>query len=497
MASPLHSEQPIDAGPTNGWSRYWPWLLKAALLFCLLPFLVLSFFNQPVYDDYVNAARTALHGVWGVQKYLYLSWTGRYFSTLLLTLTNPLSYGWVDGVRYTPFLFMVLIWGSLFLLIRWLLQGTPARRYSAWLAAALLLIYLYAMPQVFQGFFWYTGGAVYQVGNVLLITALLVSYRVLTAATTGARIGWIALCVLIVAAASATNEVVLIQLLVTFGMCFLASVYQKNRAWRWWVTITLVTLATAMVALAAPGNFARMASEHPANAQSIVYAVPRSVFSMLDVVSRIHNLNSLLLILLLWLPIGTRIVKAGRLPFLRMHPLLSVGAICAVVALCYFPFWWIWAAYTPVRTENAIVFFLLVAWLVAVQATLGWMHARQYSLPTLPTWAYAYAVPVFGLLVVFRAAALMAWLDLGLTARTFERVHRERRASIEQQISAGRQDLVVEPMPLARVFGILTDGSDLTVNAKDGPNTSLAAYHRVRSIRLSHKSPLIQEPTPQ
>ena len=53
------------------------------MLVCLLPFVVLSFFNFVAYDDYAAVGNFSTYGFWGTQKMIYLQWEGRFTATFL------------------------------------------------------------------------------------------------------------------------------------------------------------------------------------------------------------------------------------------------------------------------------------------------------------------------------------------------------------------------------------------------------------------------------
>ena len=85
------------------------------LLTALLPFGLLSFFNHPFMDDYYNAANARRLGLWAAQQDLYLQWSGRYFSSLLVTAANPMHRDWYNGLRITPLLFLAAALGTFYL----------------------------------------------------------------------------------------------------------------------------------------------------------------------------------------------------------------------------------------------------------------------------------------------------------------------------------------------------------------------------------------------
>jgi hypothetical protein len=67
-------------------------LVSITLLLVVLPFVALSCYNHPSLDDILDATTVKNLGFWQAQKFFYLTHTGRYTTTVLLALVNPLVY---------------------------------------------------------------------------------------------------------------------------------------------------------------------------------------------------------------------------------------------------------------------------------------------------------------------------------------------------------------------------------------------------------------------
>ncbi|WP_460879602.1 hypothetical protein [Pontibacter rugosus] len=61
------------------------WFILVLGIYCLLPFLVLSFYTYPQADDFDFAVRDSQNSFWETQVYSYLNWSGRFFGTCLTT----------------------------------------------------------------------------------------------------------------------------------------------------------------------------------------------------------------------------------------------------------------------------------------------------------------------------------------------------------------------------------------------------------------------------
>ena len=100
-------------------------LPRLGLVLALAPFLLLCAFDQPFFDDFRNGTWMREHGTWGVQLWLFRTWTGRFTTTFIMTVLNPVAYGWLDGVKLVTAGLFVAQWASLAHLLRALRRLPP------------------------------------------------------------------------------------------------------------------------------------------------------------------------------------------------------------------------------------------------------------------------------------------------------------------------------------------------------------------------------------
>jgi hypothetical protein len=124
----------------------------------------IGFYSRYVADDFWTAGYLRQLGFWEAQRYWYLSFSGRYSFTFLVSLIELLGVG---ATRWLPVSSLVLWTGALYWFWDGLfrLAGLP---YSRWvrLSAALLVIYTTLRTLVFgwqQAFLWQTGLLTYTV----------------------------------------------------------------------------------------------------------------------------------------------------------------------------------------------------------------------------------------------------------------------------------------------------------------------------------------------
>jgi hypothetical protein len=108
-------------------------------LFCILPFLFLSFFNYPSADDYSMTFVLEKLKFWGAQKYWYLGWSGRYISTAILSLFHPLLFKKILLYQLYPILLFFLSGLGIYSLVSSVIQKTKTEIKLA-IAQVLLVI---------------------------------------------------------------------------------------------------------------------------------------------------------------------------------------------------------------------------------------------------------------------------------------------------------------------------------------------------------------------
>ncbi len=146
-----------------------PWL-SIAIIF--VPLVILSFFNHPSADDYSYA--TALKDGQFYERYmqLYLSWQGRYSSTIpgMGVSYFELHYNiyWLHPI----IIFILTIFSIHFLLTQLLkhfFKKSLSFQLRMLLSCALFFLMLYAQFSVAEGFYWFSAVFVYHFSIICLL----------------------------------------------------------------------------------------------------------------------------------------------------------------------------------------------------------------------------------------------------------------------------------------------------------------------------------------
>jgi hypothetical protein len=149
----------------------------ACLIAVLLPLaamLLLSRWNYSQGDDYIGNWLRQGHGFWGMQKWIYLNWGGRYTSSFLAALSsgNDLLF---RAPRLFPVLLMTAEVVAFCFFFRTILRTSLPN--TLFLAASAFLVNANLLPEPSSAFYWVPGAATYQVPFVLSILLAAFLYR--------------------------------------------------------------------------------------------------------------------------------------------------------------------------------------------------------------------------------------------------------------------------------------------------------------------------------
>ena len=233
-------------------------LITVSLLLVALPFVALSFFSHPCLDDILDAVMVRKLGFWAAQKYFYVSHTGRYTTTVLLALVNPLIYTRLENSWWPMALSFML--GTL--LVLRLCLGTLLRipNGAAWRGAGLLLVlWLSYAPGQAEGLYWFTGAYTYIASAWLVFLWLAAFARYKVVRQRGqSGLGWGAALVGLTMAVAGTTEPVAFPFLLSLLAGALLSWWRSRSLFL--AALAALALVGSIVSFTAPGNFVRMSS---------------------------------------------------------------------------------------------------------------------------------------------------------------------------------------------------------------------------------------------
>lgn len=464
----------------GGWRLTGAWLLAAALILALLPFVYTGWFARYQADDYCAAQLLREEGFWRAQWLSYTGWSNRFATMLVTGLLDPLD---VTGMQILPGLLTAGLLGAAVLLLFRLRALTGARIPGAFLwalAAGGVFLGLYTLPERFQALYWRSGSVTYTLPAVCLLLLL----AALTARP-GARRGWrraalLGLFSFFAAGFSETTAAVQITVL-ALGLAAIL-VFAKAAGpggvdWSGWAAALVGALAALIVMILAPGNAVRMGQMPP----------PPGFFAWLGMSLRhgaaflADGLSSYLLPRAAGLVLGLGLALLqdwSRTPARRLAwTLLAVPtAACLLAVAACAPSAYAQSAYPEPRALS-MANFILTGGVIAAGWLIGGLIQKGLAGRLPPGLIRAAAVA--GLLIVGAYALYAGWRVLGEAAEYRARAAAwdDRAAQIEQLRLGGAAAVEVEALDS---IGSI---AELSADPEDWVNRCAAGYYGVEEIR--------------
>lgn len=416
------------------------------LLLSVLPFLILTIFSNPAYDDYGFAITAMKRGFLTNQKLWFYSTTGRYFSTAVLTM-GPITFGSFIGYKIVALIIILLTFASIFSFITAILVTGVALVDRLVLAGLIMALFSNQMPDVTEGYYWMPGSISYQLASALTLFFMTLMIRSVKRQQGSKAVLFLAGSALIFAIVGSSETSMIILLLLVSSVTIKAfSIKSASR--RLLLAFLTVTVLCAVVVISAPGNAAR-SSYAPGRHRfffSVAMSLAQGAGFLLDWLTN----PAFILSTLLFIPAADMLsVKSGLLrKHLYVHPLTSVFLLLSIVFLGFFSPYWATGMLYQYRTVNTVFFFFLLGWFISILICVSYLkEKRRVKIPRLPQYVYLISLPVISLALLFSNNTRTAMADL-LTGRAYyyDREVRKRRSLLERCAREGRGDCQIQKL---------------------------------------------------
>jgi hypothetical protein len=410
----------------------WKRAFLFSLVLCLLPFLILTLFSNPSYDDYCHAAKTLELGFVNTQRSFFHTWNGRYFSMAVLSL-GPLTSGSFTGYKIFALLIILLTFISIFLFLSVILL--PGAALVDRLIAASLITALFSnqMPDITEGYYWMPATVCYQLANILTLI-----FFVLVAASNGKRQSMrallLALAFFLVIAITGSSEPSMIFLLLLLSLITIRAFSIRSSNRRVWLAFLAVAIACAVIVILAPGNAVR--GSHFPERHRLFFSLGQSLIEAARYTVKWLVNPAFALSTILYVPVADSF--SDRTELLRRHfhirPIHSLLLLLVIIFLGFFAPLWSMGMVGPERTMNQVYFIFLLGWFVNISVWVGYFKERRgLEIPSLHAYVYLICLPLIPLALLFSNNTRAAIKDLA-SGRAFhyDQVMRERRAQFEQ-----------------------------------------------------------------
>ncbi|MES2648318.1 MAG: DUF6056 family protein [Bacteroidota bacterium] len=314
------------------------------LAIALTPLLLTCMHAHPFADDYDMSTYS---NFWKRQAEVYMSWTGNVAGTLLSSL-NPWHWQSLLGYRLALGSGIIIFFLSVLHFINAFLKKYTNSHYSFRLlfGAVLLLSITNVMPTISEGFYWYTGVAVY------LLPFSLTLYVLCALGLEGrSSIWWF----ILLAIGSSGSP---LQMVINGGVLFFittSKLLTKKKPGRIILLAWIAVLIPAVIIIASPGNAIRNAYMPTVKSWSVAASLVGETYRQ-TAMEWMRNGSVLLYLFVILL--GLPLLRISRRSFIPIAAWVAVQVVCLV---CLFMNTYITQLPPTPRVVNIIVFIELLS----------------------------------------------------------------------------------------------------------------------------------------
>jgi hypothetical protein len=344
------------------------------IIFCvmsILPFVLISFYIHPHYDDYDFVNKLVGKNVFECTVYWYNTWSGRYSS---IFLSNILTYGTenIFVYRLFPLILMGLYIIAFYTLLKTLFGNILGKLKLIFLSLFLLILYLYKMPEVTSGFYYMICSYVSSIGTIALIFLLSVLIKLLDK-NIKSRNYYIFLGCFLAFFIGGSYEPVMVMSLAFLFLVGIFMLLKKNLNFKWIALIGIILFLSSVLSIIGHGNKIRGGENLlKDNHASLPLVFLRSAISGCNLF--IYTIQNPLLItsLILFIPFAIIINKNNSVinSVLNMHPAVPAIGIIFITIISFVPT--VWSANgTPPRVLNQIYLFIILNLFLFIQVLVN------------------------------------------------------------------------------------------------------------------------------
>lgn len=334
-----------------------------AFVFIYFPFLVLSQYNHPSADDFCYTVFANSMDFFDAQLEHYLTWTGRFSATFLLTLSETDTTNLLDH-RVLPVVLLIAFPVSIYFFFHQLLPHLKVFHKTC-LTFLIFFPFLAGAPRISEAFYWKPAALTYQLALILsfLFFGLIISLGNKKGKIKILHTLFVALLGIFIIG---LNETTMIMLNAILFLLLAINFFRHKKVDPALAVIFIFALVAAMVVIKAPGNLIRM--EEKIDKWDFNFSLTSS--RELAKWFLLHQWLPLLLplIMLFWgsLIRASSIIRS-RFKFTGLalwHLVLYFLFFYSLVVLTFFPSFWSQGGAPPNRTIN-VIYLLSITGIIA------------------------------------------------------------------------------------------------------------------------------------
>jgi hypothetical protein len=254
-----------------GKGMHWGFLILAVSLI-VIPFLGLSFYVQPQFDDFLIWATSNSYKFFKAQSYWYLNWSGRYTAFALISIFDPIVYRNTHNFYIISIFIQLAFLSSLYYTIRSFLPDCTNKLNVFTLFVCVALAYYWQLPSPAEAFYWIPASFSYQLGLILTLLFFSILWRNMLSLRSKPFV----ILILLSIAIPGTNEISLLLFLALLGLTTLLYIILNRQVNLSLLVLFIIGLICSIISIKAPGNALRaieLKGNTQANIQDIGFSI--------------------------------------------------------------------------------------------------------------------------------------------------------------------------------------------------------------------------------
>ncbi|MEO8209919.1 MAG: DUF6056 family protein [bacterium] len=454
------------------------YFLLIFLILTILPFLILHYYNNPNAEDFIYGEEAKRIGFLNYIQVLYKYWGGRYFTYIFISIT-PLTFKSIIGYKIFTLVMMIVFYYILYLFISEITGDSLTLKEKFLISLSIFFLYLYAMPSVSEGFYWYASLVGYLIAIILVLIFSIFYIRLDGTSSLKKKIYYtLIICLTVIAIAGSVELAATIIVIFIFFLLIKSFFIEKKFNWSL-IIIALITAISVYIAYSAPGNFER--SEKYIENHNFFYSVYSSVIFLLQQIFTWTFVSPLLPLTVLLLPLFFKIIK-GRANSVKfsINPVYALTGSLIFLFSNIFLIIWSMGIYPYPRIVNFIYFVFLIGWFYNVAVLTFYINKKfKISVERLPGYVYAIAFTMIAFFLIKENNIKTAYYDLlGGVANKYDNEMKTRYEDILQSNSDSCEVDSVRNIPGSFYF------SDNAADPNQFFNQGYELYFNKKSISL-------------
>ncbi len=435
----------------------------------ILPFMIISIFNNPSADDFCYNNYTRDLGYLNTQIEAYYNWTGRYFATAIISIS-----AFVSGSFYLYKLFPVILFFLFFLSIYHLSSSiftSLSRKDKFTLSFLLVILYLLQMPSTSEGFYWLAGSVTYQLS--IILSVFLFSYLIRFLETSKKRHLIISIFTSFLVIGS--NEISMMFVNLVIAVIFIYRSITQRRINYSILSLLIFMIACTAIVVLSPGSAARVTT-YPGN-QQFLYSFFKTVNA-----TKTHLgdwLPTIIIAFFLFFDYFNKNISIEIPKIFNVKLLIPCAIVFSFPVIGVFPVYYS-LKWVPLRSVNLIYFFFLMGLMYLAFVLYFKLKATKNDFLVFSKWTKIFLFILIFIRLGGNNNIRLAYSDL-LTGKAY--VYNDELKNRYQIIQENKSQILVLPELTSKPKTIFFE--DIKDNSNHWINQCYKTYFYKKEIRTT------------